>query len=222
MMRQLRFVLAGTLISLGAVLSLLCLVAAIAPGQTEDQRTSAVGVMLIVGAPPLVIGGALWMTGRQRDQARAEDRLQSTFFQVLQQGQGRMSILDFAMASKLDGDAAKAYLDDRAREFNADFDVNDDGAVLYCFNTALPAVAALQPDEVVYDVVLQDYPARQRQAIAAAITQLSDLSDFQVKESMRQAKKRPTAIANGVSQTVAESLRERLEGLGATVLVILR
>jgi hypothetical protein len=39
---------------------------------------------------------------------------------------------------------------------------------------------------------------------------------------LRQAQKRPVAIANGVGQVVAEDLRERLEGLGATVLVILQ
>jgi ribosomal protein L7/L12 len=227
-MRRLKYFLAGSLIFTGISIALICLVGFFwswsldDPQAQVDERTMAIGSFLILGAPPIVLGSALWWTTQQRDQALAAERLKNTFFHVLQQAQGRISVLDFAMAAKLDGDAAKLYLDDQAREFNANFDVNAEGAVLYCFDTALPANATLQPTEPEYDVILQDYPTRQRQAIAAAILRLSDLSDSQVKEAVRNAKKRPVAIAQGFSQVAAEGLRERLEELGATVLVILR
>jgi hypothetical protein len=222
MMRQLKFLVAGSLIGTGVVLSLVALIALVLPGQSADQRTGAIGALLIFGAPPIVMGSALWYTTQQRDQVREAARLQNAFFHLVQQGQGQITVLDFAIAAKLEGDRAKAYLDDRAREFNANFDVNDTGMVLYCFDTAFTGERALPLREPQYDVILQDYPARQRQAVETAILRLSDLSSAQVKTVMRQSKQRPVAIANGVSQVAAADLRERLEGLGATVLVILR
>jgi hypothetical protein len=217
-----KFLIAGSLIGLGAVLSGLALLALLLPGQTVDQRTGAIGTLLIFGLPPIVMGGALWYAAQQGAEAREAARQRNAFFYLVQQGKGQITVLDFAIAAKLDGDRAKAYLDDRAREFNANFEVNLTGGVVYCFDTALSGATALPIGQPQYDVILQDYPGRQRQAVETAILRLTDLPELQVREVMQQAKKRPVAIANGVSQVVAEDLRERLEGLGATVLVILR
>jgi hypothetical protein len=201
-MRQLKFLVAGTLISLGAILTVIALLALVLPDQPEAQRAGAIGALLIFGLPPIVIGGTLWFTGQQQDQAREAARLRNAFFRLVQQGQGRATVLDFAIAAKLDGDRAKAYLDDRAREFNADFEVSEAGAVLYRFNLAVaPETLGLPLGEAAYDVVLQDYPSRQRQAVETAILRLSDLSEVQVRELMQRSRKRPVAIANGVSQT---------------------
>jgi hypothetical protein len=222
MTQPLKFLIAGSLIGLGVVLSGLALMALLLPGQTVDQRTGAIGTLLIFGLPPIVMGGALWYLAQQGDQAREAARQRNAFFYLVQQGKGQITVLDFAIAAKLDGDRAKVYLDDRAREFNANFDVNPAGGVVYCFDTALSGAIALPIGQPQYDVILQDYPGRQRQAVETAILRLTDLPEMRVREVMQQSKKRPVAIANGVSQVVAEDLRERLEGLGATVLVILQ
>jgi ribosomal protein L7/L12 len=222
MTQPLKFLIAGSLIGLGVVLSGLALIALLLPGQTVDQRTGAIGTLLIFGLPPIVMGGALWYLAQQGDQAREAARQRNAFFYLVQQGKGQITVLDFAIAAKLDGDRAKAYLDDRAREFNADFDVSAAGVVRYCFDTALSGAIALPIGQPQYDVILQDYPGRQRQAVETAILRLTDLSEMRVREVIQQSKKRPVAIANGVSQVAAEDLRERLEGLGATVLVILQ
>jgi hypothetical protein len=64
--------------------------------------------------------------------------LRSIFFQMLESGQMEMTVLQFAMKARIDGDVAKAYLDDRAREYEATFNVGPEGQVLYCFTHALP------------------------------------------------------------------------------------
>jgi hypothetical protein len=223
MVQPLKFLIAGSLMTIGLVVSGLGLMALVLPGQTVEQRTGAIGTLLIFGLPPIVMGGALWYVSQQRDQGREAARRQNAFFRLVQQGKGQITVLDFAIAAKLDGDRAKAYLDDRAREFSANFEVSPTGAVLYCFDTVFSSgLLALPLGESAYDVVLQDYPTRQRQAVETAILRLTDLPEARVKEVLRQAQKRPVAIANGVGQVVAEDLRERLEGLGATVLVILQ
>lgn len=42
------------------------------------------------------------------------------------------------METELDGDAAKAYLDTRAKEFNAAYNVTEEGSFSYYFNLEAP------------------------------------------------------------------------------------
>lgn len=64
-----------------------------------------------------------------------QDRLTSTLYKLIQQHQGRVSILDFAMTAKISSTEAKDFLDEKAKEFFADFEPTDLGEVLYVFNT---------------------------------------------------------------------------------------
>jgi hypothetical protein len=64
-----------------------------------------------------------------------QDRLTSTLYKLIQQHQGRVSILDFAMTAKISSTEAKNFLDEKAKEFFADFEPTDLGEVLYVFNT---------------------------------------------------------------------------------------
>lgn len=96
---------------------------------------------LIFGVPTLVLGGWLTMSlyrrGRQEKKALKQemsDRLQSTFYQMIEENNGRITLLSFAMQSDLPAKAARQYLDEKAREFNANFKVNEDGAVSYHFD----------------------------------------------------------------------------------------
>lgn len=41
--------------------------------------------------------------------------------------------MQFAMAANLTGDAAKRYLDERAKEFEANFEVDEQGGIFYRF-----------------------------------------------------------------------------------------
>lgn len=96
---------------------------------------------LIFGVPTLVLGGWLTLSLYRRSQQEKKalnqemsDRLQSTFYRMIQENNGRITLLSFAMHSELPAKTARQYLDDRAREFNANFKVNEDGAVSYHFD----------------------------------------------------------------------------------------
>lgn len=96
---------------------------------------------LIFGVPTMVLGGwlslALYRQGKREEKAiqqQVSDRLQSLFYQMLQQNQGRITVLGFAMYSQLPAAVAKQYLDEKAKEFNANFQVNEEGGVLYRFD----------------------------------------------------------------------------------------
>ena len=62
------------------------------------------------------------------------EQLQAQFYQMLLQNQGRVTLLSFAMQSQLPAAEAKQYLDHKAKEFNANFQVTEEGAVSYHFD----------------------------------------------------------------------------------------
>jgi hypothetical protein len=106
--------------------------------QANDYGRIAAGIAFAV--PSLTLGG--WLTlglcSQNRQQKRAlhqqnNDRIQSLFYQMIQENQGRVTVLGFAMQSKLPPVEARKYLDEKAKEFNANFKVSEEGAVSYHF-----------------------------------------------------------------------------------------
>ncbi|MEH2326142.1 MAG: hypothetical protein V7K32_21810 [Nostoc sp.] len=96
---------------------------------------------LIFGIPSLTLGAwlvlGLYCQSRQEKKAlnqQVSDRLQSIFYKMLQENHGRVTVLGFAMQSQLPAAHARQYLDEKAKDFNANFKVNEEGAVSYHFD----------------------------------------------------------------------------------------
>ncbi|AVH70938.1 hypothetical protein [Nostoc sp. 'Lobaria pulmonaria (5183) cyanobiont'] len=111
-----------------------------APNATYEDNNAAVGG-LIFGVPTLTLGTwlalGLYRQSRQEKKAinqQVSDRLQSIFYEMLQENHGRVTVLGFAMQSQLPAAHARQYLDEKAKEFNANFKVNEEGAVSYHFD----------------------------------------------------------------------------------------
>ena len=105
----------------------------------ENNDTIVGGI--IFGVPSLILGGwlalGLYKESRQDKKAITQqnhERLQSQFYQILQTNNGRITLLNFAMQSQLPAAEAKEYLDQKAKEFNANFQVNEEGGVSYHFD----------------------------------------------------------------------------------------
>ncbi|MEH1836024.1 MAG: hypothetical protein V7L29_29235 [Nostoc sp.] len=111
-----------------------------APNATYEDDNAAVGG-LIFGVPTLTLGTwlalGLYRQSRQEKKAlnqQVSDRLQSIFYEMLQENHGRVTVLGFAMQSQLPAAHARQYLDEKAKEFNANFRVNEEGAISYHFD----------------------------------------------------------------------------------------
>ncbi|MBW4626323.1 MAG: hypothetical protein KME49_12675 [Brasilonema octagenarum HA4186-MV1] len=96
---------------------------------------------LIFGVPTSVLGVwlALGVYRKSRDERKAikeqtTDQLQSTFYRMIQENNGRITLVSFAMQLQLPPATAKQYLDDQAKVFNANFKVNEEGGVSYHFD----------------------------------------------------------------------------------------
>lgn len=79
--------------------------------------------------------GWIWRYYHHQHQKRLT-QLNSVFYQLIQENQGRLTTLDLAMKTQLPGDLVQKYLEKRAREFSANFEVTEQGGILYYFQTA--------------------------------------------------------------------------------------
>ncbi len=83
---------------------------------------------------PLGCGGWVWWR-YQRHHRQARVALDGVFYDLLQQHQGRMMVLDFAIAAQQPAAIAQEYLDTKAREFSARYEVTQTGDIFYVFPT---------------------------------------------------------------------------------------
>ncbi len=104
-----------------------------------DDNTVVGG--LVFGVPTLILGGwlafGLYRESKQEKKIinqQVSDRLQSLFYRMLTENNGRVTVLSFAMQSQLPAAVAREYLDEKAQEFHANFKVSDDGAISYHFD----------------------------------------------------------------------------------------
>jgi hypothetical protein len=63
-----------------------------------------------------------------------QKHLQLVFLELIEQNAGRITVLQLAKNAEISTQLAKQYLDEKAKELNADFEVNEEGNVLYRFS----------------------------------------------------------------------------------------
>ncbi|MBD2691916.1 hypothetical protein [Anabaena catenula] len=96
---------------------------------------------IIFGVPTAILGVwlalGLYKQNQQEKKAinqQTNEHLRLQFYQMLQENQGKITLLSFAMQSQLPATEARKYLDEKAKEFNANFQVTEEGAVSYHFD----------------------------------------------------------------------------------------
>jgi hypothetical protein len=140
-MKPIKTVAAGLLLALG----FFCLMVAGSglvetdPEEQVNARNAAIGG-IGMGIPAIGISGwlawGLYREGKNKKLAldkEESDRVQGIFFQMIRERNGQITALHFAMETQLSAHQAKQYLEEQAKEFNADFDVSERGDVIYRF-----------------------------------------------------------------------------------------
>lgn len=123
----------GLLLGCGIPLTAMATAELLDPTNPPQDREEAKAALVIFGLAPVSLGGLLLWKGKRHSQQQQTNRLQSRFFDLLQINHGYITPLQFAMATGLNGKIAKAYLDERAREFDAVYNVTVDGTIVYYF-----------------------------------------------------------------------------------------
>ncbi|WP_249070661.1 hypothetical protein [Argonema antarcticum] len=103
------------------------------PEDREEDANAALGG-LVLGIPAVAWGA--WLARGLYRQGKQEkyDRLNSTFYRLIKESDGQFTVLRFAMEAQLPGKEAKKYLDEKAKEFQANFDVTETGDISYRFH----------------------------------------------------------------------------------------
>ena len=82
-------------------------------------------------------GGAwiVWGLSKKKEvlQKERDRQIETTFLELVQANQGEVSAINFAIVTKLSLEESKQYLDKKAKQLNADFNVSEDGAISYQF-----------------------------------------------------------------------------------------
>ncbi|MCG9889576.1 MAG: hypothetical protein MH252_00695 [Thermosynechococcaceae cyanobacterium MS004] len=127
---------AGILFSISFVFLLVTASVMLTKNPSEKEKSAAFGG-LILGVPALAGGTAIMLgvrKNRKQSQSDLERQLEAIFLEVIQNNGGRVSVIDFSIASKLSLAESKQYLDNKASELNGDFHVNDEGKISYLFD----------------------------------------------------------------------------------------
>ncbi|MFQ4140290.1 hypothetical protein PGN35_028650 [Nodosilinea sp. PGN35] len=135
-MRLLQKVLAGVCLSFGLFIVLAVTVEIFNPTSDAEDRSGSIAALVLFGLPPTALGAWLiWNLRQQHERSLKDlaDQQEQRFLQILQDHKGSLTVLQFATATKMSLEESKVYLDEKAQQLNASFDVLDNGAVVYCF-----------------------------------------------------------------------------------------
>jgi hypothetical protein len=132
-MRLFTKIAAGTLLTIGIPIVVLTTLEITNLEQPPEDREAALAALIFLGLPPTLLGSWLIFNGVRHDRQKERDRLRQVFYNLLQESNGEITTMQFAIASGLTGDCAKQYLDERAKEFNAAYDVLEEGSISYQF-----------------------------------------------------------------------------------------
>lgn len=221
-MAQLKTIGAGVSFGVGLFFGMIGILGATQPNATQEQQFAAIGIGVLGGVPSISLGTWLVSQNRALRSRQERDRLRNVFFNLLREGNGQINVLRFSMESDLSGPEAKAYLDERAREFNASFNVDQEGKVFYYFDGDFnPPAIAVPPGQERYDVVLEVSSRYRRAEAIAAIAELVSVSNSEAKRILKAAKSSPFTLVYNVDKQTAERFRRRLESVGIVVLVVL-
>lgn len=88
-------------------------------------------LLVFFGLAPASLGGWLLHTSFKSER----QALREQFFTLLKAKRGKLSLLDFAAATRLEPAIARRQLDSWAKEFSATFEVSESGDIYYVFAT---------------------------------------------------------------------------------------
>lgn len=147
------------------------------------------------------VAGGYWLWQQYQNQQqryqRQQTRIHAQFYQLLQQQQGRISVLDFAMRTRLSGADAQDYLNTQAQAFSAFFETTPTGDLIYVFNST-------HSDRVYQEQAYQSRVYKERAKAERAYAQQAQTAWTNAKQirNLRQLSKQ------GNAQVIREHIKQ--------------
>ncbi|MBD2593620.1 hypothetical protein H6G74_04655 [Nostoc spongiaeforme FACHB-130] len=139
-MKLIKQTLAVCFLLFGIPFSTLAILDILNPKTPSQSKNDAVAALVILTIPSTILGGYLsWSLVQQKQKEQAlliaseQKRLNLVFLELLEQNSGRITLLQLAKNGEISIPKAKQYLDEKSKELNASFEVDENGNILYRF-----------------------------------------------------------------------------------------
>jgi hypothetical protein len=140
-MKQSTKMLAIAALAFGLVMSIPTTAEVIGVKASPTKRSDSAVALLCFGIAPIGLGSWLLWDGQRRQKQFQSSHLDDVFYTLLLKNAGTISPLGLSMQTGLSGAEAKAFLDDRARQFSANYEATAQGDVVYVFDVShLPSL----------------------------------------------------------------------------------
>ena len=114
----------------------------------------ALGLLVMKDTIPLLlllVGGiGAWRFWKRYQKKQQEQlaHLNGVFYRLIKENNGWITPLDLAMNSQVGAEDVREYLDRKAMEFSAQFEVTEQGGILYYFSTTQAFISSLEDEEI--------------------------------------------------------------------------
>ena len=140
-MKLMKKFLAGCFLLFGIPFSTVMIWEIINPKTAEIDKQNAVAALTILTIPSTIMGGWLsWSLVQQKKREQTllieseQKRIEFVFLELIENNSGKITVLQLARNAQISTQSAKEYLDEKAKELSADFEVNENGNVSYSFS----------------------------------------------------------------------------------------
>lgn len=110
------------------------------PKTAPQDKDNAIAALIILTIPSTVMGGWLsWSLVQHKKTEQTllieseQKRIELVFLELIENNSGKITVLQLAINAQIPTQSAKEYLNEKAKELSADFEVNEDGNVSYFF-----------------------------------------------------------------------------------------
>mgnify|MGYP006433947267 CR=1 FL=1 len=145
-----KIVLASIFLLIGVPILIICIIGIINSSlvsesfdnsSPNEDRIMWVIISFIIPIPMIIAGNSLAgnvvkqnKREKQEEKEKERQRLRKIFFDLVQQQGGVVTLFQFSIAAQSSGKLAQKYLDEFAKEYNATYQVDEEGNIFYKFN----------------------------------------------------------------------------------------
>jgi len=103
---------------------------------TKEDKQGALAAIVLFSLPSAAMGTWLIWGLRQQHQKKNKQlnlEKEQLLLHLIQQNQGEITVTGFAVPAQISIEEAQQYLDEKAKQLNANFEATDEGCIIYRF-----------------------------------------------------------------------------------------
>ena len=136
-MPTLKRILAGFFLLIGLPILLVGAFDLMDPEESREDKEGALAAAGFFGVPSVAIAAGLLISAqrhRRTQRQKIDLAREQLFLNLLSAQDGEVTVVGFALAAQISIEEAKAYLDEKATQLGANFEVTEDGGIIYKFS----------------------------------------------------------------------------------------